>query len=369
MTTQHSHHDHSHDHGQAHVHGASDSTKRLVVVLVLTGGYMLLEAVAGWLTNSLALMADAGHMLTDTAAVALALFAARLAKLPANHDKSFGYYRAEILAALANAVTLIVIVVGIAWEAYRRVLDPPEVMGFEMMLVAVVGLAVNLAAAYVLHGGERESLNIQGVFWHVLGDALGSVAAIVAGMLMWWKGWLWADPVCSAAIGVIILLGAVRLTSRSLHVLMEGTPSGIDSGEIVAALSDVEGVCGVHDLHVWSVSTGRNALSAHLVVRNAGHFARVLVEARRVLVDRFNLEHSTLQIEPPTSSTWIARSGPTECRRPVDDAPCSLAPAITRCETLKFPVRLPHSSGALPCPTASRACEARYSADPSPEVC
>ena len=305
-------HEHSHHHGHmpdhshpAAGHGRQDAGGKLALVLAITAGYMVLEAVAGWLTNSLALLADAGHMLTDAAAIALALFAARITRLPRNSRKTFGYYRAEILAALANAVTLILIVIGIAWEAYERLVAPPQVMGFEMMLVAVAGLVVNLVGAKLLHAGHghSHSLNVRGVFLHIVGDALGSVAAIAAGLLLWWKGWLWADPAVSILIGVIILYGAVKLTRESLHVLMEGTPSHIDTGEVTAALAGIEHVHDVHDVHVWSVSTDMDSLTVHLIVSDPAQWARVLQAAERMLAERFGIHHTTIQVEPPGTHT------------------------------------------------------------------
>jgi len=296
-------HHHSHGHGDAnHLRNQAGEARmrtRLVAVLVLVAGYMVVEAVAGWLTNSLALLADAGHMLTDAGAIGLALFAASLARRPSNPRKSYGYYRAEILAALANAVTLILIVVGISWEAYRRLLHPPPVMGMPMMLVAAAGLAVNVVAMRVLDvDKDTHSLNVQGVFWHIIGDALGSVGAVTAGLLMWWKGWFWADPLASAAISVIILLGAVRLTRDSVNVLMEGTPERLAAEEVEAALAALPGVVAVHDLHVWTVTSNYESLSVHLIVDDAADVAEVLSAARAMLRERFGIDHVTIQIEP-----------------------------------------------------------------------
>ncbi len=289
-------HHHDHDH-----HGPVQEPSRLTAVLVLVSSYMLVEAIAGWLTNSLALLADAGHMLTDAGAIALAMFAAWLTRRPPTDRKSYGYYRAEILAALANAVTLVLIVIGIAWEAYERLSDPPPVMGMQMMIVATVGLAINLFSARLLHTGHgrERSLNIEGVFWHILGDALGSVGAIVAGILMWWKGWYWADPLVSLAIGAIVLYGAVRLTRQSVHVLMEGTPERIDVEEVQAALEAIPGVVDVHDLHIWTVTDRREALSAHFIADEGADNALVLCDAHEVLRSRFRLDHATIQVEPP----------------------------------------------------------------------
>jgi cobalt-zinc-cadmium efflux system protein len=293
--------DHPHNHVHEHTHGTSEgSTRRLTIVLVATAGYMLVETIAGWLTNSLALLADAGHMLTDAGAIALALFAAHISRLPRNHQKTFGYYRAEILAALANAVALILIVVGIAWEAYGRLLEPQQVMGREMMIVAAIGLVVNLFGAWILGGSDhRHSMNVRGVFLHIIGDALGSVAAIIAGLLMWWKGWMWADPATSGLIGLVILYGAIRLTGDSLHVLMEGTPARIDVTDLRVALENLDGVTDVHDLHVWSLSSSLESISVHLRTIDVGEVESILTRARDLLENEFGLKHSTIQVETP----------------------------------------------------------------------
>jgi len=289
---------HPHDHISGLPGGA---TSRLAIVLALVTGYMVVEAVAGWLTNSLALLADAGHMLTDAGAIALALFASWLARRPRTARKTYGYHRAEILAALANAVTLVLIVALILWEAYGRLADPPPVMGFEMMLVAMLGLGVNLIGAMLLYSGQAHahSLNVQGVLWHIVGDALGSVGAVVAGVLMWWRGWYLADPMCSALIAAIILFGAFKLTRASVHVLMEGSPEHIRVDEVQAALEDLPGVRDVHDLHVWTVTNRRESLSVHLTARDYSTSAELLCAARELLQTRFDLEHVTIQIEPP----------------------------------------------------------------------
>ncbi len=290
---------HEHEQCDSHDHERSGSTRTLRAVLALVASYMVIEAVAGWLTNSLALLADAGHMLTDAAAIALALFAAWLSRRPSSPQRTYGYHRAEILAALANAAALILIVVFIAWEAWERLESPPPVMGLPMMIVAVVGLAINVVGALILHRGhDSHSLNVQGVFWHVIGDALGSVGAVVAGLLMWWRGWYWADPVVSAAICAIILYGGVKLTIKSVNVLMEASPERLDVADIQLALEALPGVLGVHDLHVWTVTSGRESLSVHVTVEDRAASAETLRCATTILDERFGLDHTTVQIEP-----------------------------------------------------------------------
>ncbi len=301
---------------QAHLHDVRvhrhayprDSTLRLAdarsplkPVLALTTAYMLVEFAAGWLTNSLALLADAGHMLTDAGAIALALLAAWLARRPSDARRTYGYHRAEILAALANAVTLLLIVVGILREAYARFWEPPQVMGMPMMLVAAVGLVVNLLGMRLLRAGPdgKHGLNVQGVFWHIVGDGLGSVAAILAGVLIWWRGWYWADPVSSALICTIILYGAAKLTKASVHVLMEGSPERLHVEEVQAALEQLPGAREVHDLHIWTVTSDRESLSVHIAAEDYSKSADLLCAARELLRHRFALDHVTIQVEPP----------------------------------------------------------------------
>ena len=297
----------THYHGHEHRHGGNDhsgeSTRRLGIVLALVVVFMVVEAVAGWLTNSLALLADAGHMLTDAGAIALALFASWLSRRPSGPQRTYGYYRAEILAALANAVTLIVIVVFIVIEAYHRLSEPQTVMGLPMMAVASVGLVVNLIGMWILgghHGHDhgRQGLNLQGVLWHIIGDALGSIAAIVGGLLVWWQGRYWADPLVSVLISLIILYGGVRLVLKSVSVLMEVSPAEIDVREVQRALERLPGVVECHDLHVWTVTSGLESLSVHLIVDPFPADTDLLAHAHEVLHERFRLNHVTIQVEP-----------------------------------------------------------------------
>jgi cobalt-zinc-cadmium efflux system protein len=291
MTAAHAHH-HHHDH-------RGQNKKRLTVTLALAGGYMVAEVVGGLLTNSLALLADAGHMLSDVAALGLSLFAVRLAERPATPTRTYGYHRAEILAALANGATLLAICVFILIEAYERLWNPPDVRGGTMMAIAAGGLGVNLIGLWVLGGGKSESLNIRGAWLHVLTDALGSVGALVAGALIWAFRWEWADPVASVLISLLVVYSGWHILTEAVSVLMESAPGGIDVDEVRNAIRAAPGVAGVHDLHVWAITSGMNALSVHVIAENGRPPAELLRELRTVLHDRFGIDHVTIQIEPP----------------------------------------------------------------------
>ncbi len=270
----------------------------LLKALALTSAIFVAEVVGGYISNSLALLADAGHMLTDVLALVLAYVALRLATRPATPHKTYGWYRLEILAALTNGVTLVVISLFIFWEAFERLMDPPEVATGTMLVVATVGLVANGLGLYFLsgHGG---SLNLRGAFLHVLGDLLSSVAVIVGGLLMWSTGNYLIDPLLSALIGVVIVASAYRLLRESVDVLLEGTPAGIDLAAVEAALETVDGVEGVHDLHVWSLTSGVNALSCHVEVKfEALPSADALLDrVRSLLREGFDISHTTIQIE------------------------------------------------------------------------
>lgn len=303
----HAHHSHNHhDHSPAHHgHARSASQRTLLIVLALTFGYMLAEAVGGYLANSLALLSDAGHMFTDVAALALSLLAVRFAARPATPRKTYGFYRLEILAALANGVTLIVLSILICLEAYERLRQPEEVRGWMLVGIAAGGLLVNLVSAWLLSHNQQDNLNVRGAFLHVLGDLLGSVAAVAAGLLVIWRDWRWADPVFSVVISLLIIYGSWRLVADAVNVLLEGTPSHINPTAVEQAMRAVAGVREVHDLHIWTITSGRYALTAHVVVSDAGTSYRVLREVRQLLTEKFALAHSTIQIEDPTFATVI----------------------------------------------------------------
>jgi cobalt-zinc-cadmium efflux system protein len=259
---------------------------------------MVAQFVGGLITGSLALVADAGHMLSDAAALALSLFALWIARRPAGPRQTYGYYRAEILAALANGATLIAIAILIFVEAYRRLNEPTEVLGGAMMAIACGGLAINVVGLWLLHPSHGGSLNIRAAWLHVLGDALGSVGAIAAAVLIWAFGWYWADPVASIVIAALVLVSSWALVKESVDVLMENTPKNLDIDQIRDAVVGLEGVADVHDLHVWSITSGWESLSAHVVVADGLDHSMVLGQVRQLLNERFGIDHVTIQIEP-----------------------------------------------------------------------
>lgn len=285
---------HEHSHGRA-----SDSRRRLGLVLVLTAVYMVAEALAGWWSGSLALLADAGHMLTDVAALALALMAAWFSERPATPRKTFGYHRLEILAALVNGVALVVIALLIFYEAYLRWSSPPVVRSSVVMIVASGGLIINVICAWILHAGHNLDLNIRGAWLHVVSDALGSVGAILAGAIMWLYGWFTADPLFSVLIAVLIVWSSWRLIRESTNVLLEGTPAHINLTAVEEAILATSGVTAVHDLHVWTITSGREALSAHVIHGYSTSQPELLKELRAKLQDRFGVDHLTIQMETP----------------------------------------------------------------------
>ncbi len=299
-------HDHTHD------HGGLSRTGRLKIALAITAIYMVAEAVGGWLTNSLALLADAGHMLTDVAALALTLSAIWFASRPATERKTFGYYRLEILAAFINGVVLVLLSLWVMWEAYERWTQPPEINGLGLTVVAVGGLIVNIIAAKLLHSGHKHDLNMRGAWLHVMGDLLGSVTAIAAGVLVLGFGWLWADAACSVLISLIIVFGAGRLILDSANVLLEGTPSHIDLNAVKATITDTPGVVNVHDLHVWTISSGMEALSVHIGHDETVSHSALLSKVRDRLHEGFGIDHLTIQMESSTreeEAVYVCESG------------------------------------------------------------
>jgi cobalt-zinc-cadmium efflux system protein len=295
------HHGHRHDVHDGHSHGSTsraENQKRLTIVLVLVVLYMVAEVVGGILTNSLALIADAGHMLSDAAALGLSLFAIRISQRPATARRTYGYYRTEILAALANGATLVAIAFFIFVEALRRLGDTPEVQGGLMVAIASGGLLVNLVGLWILHAGRAESLNVRGAWLHVLSDALGSVGVITAGVLIWVFGWNWADPAVSIVIGVLVLYSSWALLREAVAVLMEEAPGHIDVDEVRDAIMAIRGVRAVSDLHVWTITSGLVSLSSHVAVEENRPYQEILREIREVLHERFRIDHQTIQIEP-----------------------------------------------------------------------
>ena len=278
---------------------ASRNSKRLLVVFGLTSFYFLVEVVGGLLTKSLALLADAGHMLTDVAGVGLALLAIRFAARPATQARTYGFYRAEILAALTNAVVLVGISLYILYEAYQRFISPPKVDSGAMLGVAVVGLAVNVAGMMILRAGSSESLNMKGAYFEVLSDMLTSIGVIIAAIVMLTTGWYYADPLISAGIGLFILPRTWALMKEAVGVLLEGVPSDVDLAVLRETLGSVPGVVGVHDLHVWSLTSGVNAMSVHVVLAEGASHVEVLSAVRETIATSSKIGHITVQTEPP----------------------------------------------------------------------
>jgi cobalt-zinc-cadmium efflux system protein len=284
----------------AHEHvdsAAGRSGRRLALVLALTGGFAAIELVAGLLTGSLTLQADAAHMFTDTVGLALALGAIWLARRPASPRATYGYYRFEILAALVNALLLLGLAGYILLEAWGRFQAPPTVQGAPIVMVALAGLGVNGIGLLLLRGGATESLNVKGAFLELLSDALASVAALLAGVVIALTGWVYADPLFGALIGLFVIPRTLQLFRAALNVLLEKTPGHVDVHELERALCGVPGVQRVHDVHVWTITSGFDAMSGHVEVGADRATGPALAELRRVLRDRFGIEHATLQVE------------------------------------------------------------------------
>lgn len=284
--------------GHGHGHTAAGKNKRrLGTVLALTTTYFVAEVVGGLFTGSLALLADAGHMLTDVAGLGLALLAIRFAERPATPERTYGYYRIEILAALANAIVLIGISVYILYEAYERFRTPPEIQSGVMLAVASVGLIINIVGIRLLKSASKESLNMKGAYFEVLSDLLTSVGVIVAGVIMLATGWYYADPLISAGIGLFILPRTWLLLRDAVGVLLEGTPSDVNLTSLREAIKTVAGVADVHDLHVWSLTSGVNAMSVHAVLSDHGMHDEVLAAVQKKVTSEFKIAHATVQVE------------------------------------------------------------------------
>jgi len=331
MGSGHHHHHHGHDHGHDHDQerpgqpareaaaggggGADASRRRLTAALALTASFMVVEVVAGFLSGSLALLSDAGHMLTDAGALGLALWAQRLGTRPRSGQKTFGYRRAEILAAAANGIVLGITAIAVIVEAVRRFSSPPVIHGYSMLSVATIGLGINLLSAWILSRGEAHDLNLRAAAAHVLADAAGSVAAMVAAILILTRGWTIADPIGSVLISLLILYGGWRLLRESTHVLMEGAPAGIDVGAVERLVRETPGVCEVHDLHVWSIVGDAPVITAHVLLDPGAHGVEVARDVGRRIEDRVGPAHVTVQPEAPSpAESFIPRH--TLVRRP-----------------------------------------------------
>lgn len=287
---------HSHAHGHSHSHGGNET--RLGIAAALTGLFMLAEVAGGIVSGSLALLADAGHMLTDFASLALAWFAFRLARRPSDWKRTYGFDRFQVLAAFVNGIALFVIAGWIVYEAWERLMSPSQVLGGLMLAVAAAGLVVNLLAFAVLHGADTNNLNIRGAALHVMGDLLGSVAAIVAAGVIMLTGWMPIDPLLSVLVALIILRSAWKVASEAGHILLEGAPHEIDARKIGPDLvANVPGVNDVHHLHVWSITQERQMVTLHAVTRRGIDPTKVIGGIKSRLKERFGLDHATVEIE------------------------------------------------------------------------
>lgn len=285
--------------GHDHTHGANK--KVLLISFIIITSYMIAEAIGGYLTNSLALLADAGHMLSDAISLGIALLAFTLGAKVANHSKTYGYKRFEILAAVLNGLILIIVALFIFYEAIGRFQNPPEVASTGMLIIATIGLLVNILVAWIMmrDGDVEENLNMRGAYLHVISDMLGSIGAIVAALLIMFFGWGWADPLASVVVAALVLRSGYLVTKAGLHVLMEGTPENVDMDDVVEIIQNKKGIEGVHDLHVWSITSGLNALSCHAVVNERMSIAESEQLLRQIEHDleHQNIHHMTVQLE------------------------------------------------------------------------
>jgi cobalt-zinc-cadmium efflux system protein len=289
----HSHAGHTHGSGTA----AGQHKGRLKAALALTASYMVVQAIGGLVTGSLALLADSAHMLTDAGGLALALIAIRFAERPATPQKTYGYVRLEILSALLNAVVLLLLTIFILYEAVDRFLNPPPIMAGPMLAVAVVGLAVNLASMKLLAAGSSESLNVKGAYFEVMSDMLGSLGVIIAALIVMFTGWRLADPIVGAGIGLFIIPRTWSLLKQAVHILMEGTPPEIDLVLLEKAIREIPGVVSIHDLHVWTITSGLDSMSCHVVIADMTKARETLLAVKETMKGKFNLTHTTIQIE------------------------------------------------------------------------
>lgn len=287
--------------GAEHKHSHNQNKKTLLIAFLIITSYMVIEAVGGYLTNSLALLADAGHMLSDSISLGVAYLAFSIGEKAADQMKTYGYKRFEILAAVFNGVTLVLIALYIFYEAYQRFSDPPDIATTGMLVIAVIGLLVNILVAWLLmRGGDtQENLNLRAAFLHVLSDLLGSVGAITAALLIIFLGWTWADPLASVLVAVLVLISGWRVTKEALHVLMEGTPKNVDIEEVARVIETMPEVQSIHDLHVWSITSGRNAMSGHVVIKSRISFEESQLILRKIedALAKLKISHVTVQLE------------------------------------------------------------------------
>lgn len=282
----------------SHQRQASEGQRGLFIALGLTLAMMVIEFIAGCVSGSLALLADAGHMLTDASALGLSVFAVCVSARPATAKKTYGYYRTEILAALANGLLLWLIVVWIYAQAIQRLREPQVVPSGLMIAVACAGLAINLLCGWILRKERAGSLNVQGAWLNVMSDALGSLGVIVAGLVIRWRGWAIADPIASMVIGILIAVNSWNLVTQSVNILLEGTPRHLRIPDVVQAMRAVPGVHEVHDVHLWTITTGMEAMSGHVIVEDVARSAEILSGLNALLSQQFGITHTTFQLEP-----------------------------------------------------------------------
>ncbi|MBI2979228.1 MAG: cation transporter [Chloroflexi bacterium] len=290
--------EHHHHHDEAN-HLASTDTSRLRTVLIIVLAIMVAEVIGGILSNSLALLGDAGHMLVDALALGLAMFAITIAKRPATLTRTFGYHRVEIMAALANGVTLVVLALWIFYEAYQRFLEPPTIQTPLMLLVATIGLIANLIGMLLLRRASHEQLNVKAAFWHIMGDTISSVGVIIGAIIISVTGWYVADPIIAVFIGGIILVGATQIVRESADILLEAVPKHVQIDEVVGKIKAIPGVEDVHDIHIWTITSQIHALSAHLLItdQKVSQSSEIMAAVNQDLAEHFNITHTTLQLE------------------------------------------------------------------------
>jgi cobalt-zinc-cadmium efflux system protein len=291
-------HHHGHKHGHSHGHSHTGNKKALFSSFLLIAGFMIVEVIGGIVTNSLALLSDAGHMLSDAASLGLSFFAIKLGEKRGTQVNTYGFKRFEIIAAALNGLLLMIVSVIIFYEAFHRFFAPPEVQSSGMLFISFIGFLVNIMAAWILMKGDKEeNLNVRSAFLHVIGDLLGSVGAILAAILIMFFGWTIADPIASVIVAALIIISGFRVTKDSFHILMEGAPTQIDTEKLKEALRKIPMVKEVHDLHIWTITSGYPVLSCHLTIMNNGVHDDILLSAQKVLHDEFDIEHSTIQVE------------------------------------------------------------------------
>ncbi len=309
-------HEHAHDHRHGYELRAGGGQRDLLVALSITVLMMVAEAVGGWLSNSLALLSDAGHMFTDNIALLLSFFAMKFATLPATDKRTFGFYRLEILAALVNGIVLVVISLTIMYEAYRRIMHPQPVAGGLMLVIAIIGLVANVIGAMVLMKHRSSSLNIRGAYLHILGDALSSIGVVAGGVIILYTGWYLVDPILSFLISLVIIYGAWALVKESVSILLESVPGHINIEAMAAEIESIKGVREAYHIHVWTITSGVYAMSAHVLIDDqlVSGSREVLDRIRSVIADKFGISHSTIQLECEKCDLTAVCGLPTDIR-------------------------------------------------------